>query len=177
LGYELHPAPAIVVEQPAEDSWVVSLWSLRSSDAGGYLDVDQASMTRWKGSDSWEVRIPIAGNGEAVSLARNGDVLIWSGSRTSPARTLQLEQPSDVQSSIAKIDRALQRNIARYPSRIRVNLGLREKLTYLLVFLFAFQELCFFLYARWVNHGYLALRYFAAAGWAICSIWLVQFYL
>lgn len=173
VRYKVTPAPAIVVQQLAGDSWAASLWSLTPSQ----FDVHQASMLRWDGLESWTLQIPRKGGAEPVNLSRSYSRLNWSGDDRSDGRYLDLVKPRDVTSTIEKTRTAYAESIAQYPGDFYPNLQLRKKITYLLIALFLCQELFSFFYRRRVRVGYTSLRLLAATTWVMGGFWLAAFYL
>jgi len=51
------PAPAIVVEQPSQDSWSIVVWSLEDRQGDATRFIDHARVLRWRHSEDWSVEL------------------------------------------------------------------------------------------------------------------------
>ena len=79
------PASAIVVEQPANNSWAVAIWSLQKSDTKNYFFSRTPLMKFWKSPDNWKLVLPFSSN--VLEISRENDrVFVQEGKRKTGIR-------------------------------------------------------------------------------------------
>ena len=57
------PASAIVIEQPANDSWAVAIWSIQDGISSTSQFKGPPSMESWKCPEKWKIVLPFASGG------------------------------------------------------------------------------------------------------------------
>ncbi len=167
------PAPAIVVEQPANDSWSVLLWS---TDNGGEPSPqwDAApSMEHFSNARGWRIILPLRSG--TLYVRRDGDSVSFGSMEGEKAQTLTLERAPDVAPAVSLVLRAHAYALQRYP-KFRDLLPYRLRVTYLLILIFALQEIFFAVYRRLGTKGYASLRIASIVGWLAVGIWLSAVY-
>ena len=84
------PASALVVEQPAKNSWAATIWTWKRAGAAARFD-GTPQMTQWTDASNWEMQLP--GEVGAVALRRKGNILRLHSGRGAD-ETLELMAPS-----------------------------------------------------------------------------------
>ena len=107
------PASALVVDQPAKNSWAATIWIWQNAGPG-YEGSPQ--MAEWTDVTHWEMQLP--GEAETVVLRREGNVLrLHSGGKID--ETLQLTgTSSDVDGAITELRRQFMASSSRYLRRL-----------------------------------------------------------
>jgi hypothetical protein len=170
------PAPALMVEQPAERGW--SALIVRAVDdaplATEPLRLPEAF--RWEGPDEWNLTVPTAAG--TIELRRDGRTFVLTDGRTRRAlrETFIMTDGTGRTGEREKIA-ASYRAAAQIYRKVPDIMAFRFKATYLVITAFAVQELGFGLYRRFWGAGYRGLRLLAVGGWAAGSIWLYITYL
>ncbi|PYM94867.1 MAG: hypothetical protein DME04_06350 [Candidatus Rokuibacteriota bacterium] len=169
------PASAIVVEQPANDAWAATVWSLSDDRPGARRVVAQPEMRAWAGPEKWTLLVP-AEKG-TVELSREVDkVFVRAGGARDPVHVM-LARPESVDQKIAEIRASYQRAIAKYPP-FRDVIDYRLKATYVVIGALLLQELFFAAYARlagayYTRGRYALLRGLSMIAWIGLGAWLV----
>ena len=104
VGGMIRPAPAVVVEGPANGSWTLSAWSLadKPESEGGLMAVPR--MLRWAGAEDWEVILPTEAG--PVTLQRR-DGTVDMSAPSGRVGSLELEPGPDVSEATARLHSAL----------------------------------------------------------------------
>jgi hypothetical protein len=175
LGWQVvggipRPASAIVVEQPADDSWAVAVWSLDDGRPGTPQLTEQPAMSSWDGPEEWTIVLPLESG--SVRVLRKADRVSVADEAAKDADQLILKAPTPVDSEIRALRSAHERALARYP-KFSDHMDYRAKATYLCILLFLFQEAFFAVYRRHSTKHYTLLRGLSVLGWAGMGIWLV----
>lgn len=164
------PAPALVVEQPANNGWSVAIWSLEDGRDSPNRLVGTPHNFRWGGTDDWGVTLPTASGG--VEIRRQGsEVFLAHGTKVGRIESLTLTKASNSTDAFDRISASYNATAKKYPG-FRESLAFRIKITYLLIAILVLQEIFFWGYRRLVGRHYLALRIFNACGWAGVGTWL-----
>lgn len=115
VDYVPQPAPAVVVDRPADGSWQLVSWSL--ADNAGNTPLSEIGlagpphMQRWVGVDDWQVLLPTATG--TVSITRSGGRIdMMSGAE--PAESLQLNLGENVSKATVDLRAALEASSAKY---------------------------------------------------------------
>jgi hypothetical protein len=166
------PASALVVEQPAKNSWAATIWTWEEGGAAGRFD-GAPQMTHWTDATHWEMQLP--GDAGGIDLRREGNKLrLHTGGGADAA--LELLPPSDVGPAYAELQEQFMASASRYPV-FSANPARRRKATYLLLGIFLLQEIFFAFYRRIRGPGLYALKYLSLIAWIVGGIGLVGFYL
>ena len=165
------PASALVVEQPARNSWAATSWIWEKAGPTAWSD-QPPQMIHWKNATAWEMQLPAqAGN---IFLSREGNVLRLHPERGAD-QTLELVAPSDISLGLAELQSQFAGTASQYHYFIE-NSPKRLKVTYLLLGVFLLQEIFFVLYKRSRGPHLRALKYLNTMAWVLGGIWLVGFY-
>ena len=165
------PAQAIMIEQPANDSWSVAVWSLNAESKAKKITA-MPSMSLWNGPESWTISLPMGS--ETIQLSREADKVFLKDGRPTPLAHLTLERSVGIDQKITEIKAAHDRVREEYPTRkFQDAIEYRYKATYLVIFLLFLQEAFFAVYKRFTQNHYLLLRGFSAIAWVVVGIWLV----
>jgi hypothetical protein len=166
------PASAIMVEQPANDSWAVTIWSLDGTGAGVKRIKSMPSMHSWKGPDNWTITLPL--DSRTIRLSREANKVLLDEGGTRPLRSLTLVQPVGIDQKIAEIQGARQQAKREYPrTTFQDAVDYRFKATYFVIVLLVVQEVFFVVYKRFASKGYTFLRTISAIAWVVVGIWLL----
>lgn len=167
----LLPAPAITIDQPAGESWLVVALTVGSqhSAAGG--------APRWslESPERWALTLP--GVSGLVHVAREGDLLrVTPGSGAGRADTLRLAPAPDATESFRALATAYRSIAPTYP-RFQEYGARRLKVTYLVLLLVVAQELVLFLTRRFVPRWSGPLRVASVFAWIGVVVWLHGWFL
>jgi len=166
------PASAIMVEQPASDSWAVTTWSLDDAGSRGNKLTAMPSMHSWKGPENWAITLHVKSG--TMRLSRQADKVLLDEGRTRPLQTLTLARPVGIDEEIAGIQDARQRAKREFPRpTFQDAVEYRFKATYLVIALLALQEVFFAGYKRIASKRYTFLRAISAIVWVVVGIWLL----
>jgi hypothetical protein len=176
------PASALVVEQPARNSWAATLWTLGNRDganrdsakrdSSGKLDGAPPQMKQWKDSTSWEMQLP--GNDGTLTLRREGNTLRLHTGRGAD-EILELAAQPDAGPAHAALDRQFKAVALLYPPSSS-NPGRLKKVTYLLFGVFLLQWIFFAVYRRMRGPFLNPLKYLTVITWIAGGIWLAVFF-
>ena len=166
------PASALVVEQPAQNSWAATLWTWEKEGAISRFEA-APQMTHWEDASHWEMHLP--GEKGEMALRREGNTL-----RLNPGhgadKALELMAPPEIGPAYAELHRQFVASASRY-RLFFVDPKRRKKITYLLLGIFLLQSIFFTVYKR--AHGPFldSLKYLNLIAWIVGGIWLLGFYL
>jgi hypothetical protein len=172
VGKTPEPASAIMVEQPANDSWAVAIWSLSDPGSRSEKITAMPSIHSWRGPEDWTMTLPVESG--TIRLSREaGKVFLENGGAT-PTISLTLATPAGIDQKIAEIQAARERAKREYPRpQVEDAVEYRFKATYFAIVLLVLQEAFFVIYRRFTSNGYLLLRGLSAISWVVVGIWLV----
>jgi Heparinase II/III-like protein/Heparinase II/III N-terminus len=165
------PASALVVEQPAKNSWAATIWTWKRGGAAARFD-GTPQMTQWTDASNWEMQL--FGEVGAVALRRKGNILRLHSGRGAD-ETLELMAPSPhVGAAYAEVRSQFMASASRYHP-FSANLAKRKKITYLLLGIFLLQQIFFLVYKV---HGTRVetLKCLNLVVWILGGIWLVGLY-
>jgi hypothetical protein len=166
------PAPALVVEQPAEDSWAATICSLEEGAAVRSTHADR-EVVSWTRANRWEIHI--AASDDELLLSRAGNLLRLS-SDGKVLEELELHSAPDTRKRKRELEAALDRMAVIYPQFASM-LDFRRKLSYLLLGIFCAQETLLVGFGRFLRQYRDPLRLLAVSGWIAGWVWLNLFYL
>jgi len=107
------PAPAIMVEQPANHSWSVTVWSLDAITKARKIQ-SMPSMTSWKGPENWMVSLPMRSG--TMQLSRDADKVFSKTGRATRLANLTLARQEGTEQQIEYIQSARERVRKEYPT-------------------------------------------------------------
>ncbi|MGH8069438.1 MAG: heparinase II/III family protein [Candidatus Entotheonellia bacterium] len=170
VGSEPQPASALVIEQPAHDSWSVVVWSWDDGVTPPRQLERQPYMAAWKDAEHWKIALPIKPG--LLEIQRENDKLsARESSDVGSDIALEITRAQDVTQGIGQVHNSYAMARDKYP-RFRANFASRLKITKLLIVLFLLQEIVFFVYRKAVVKGYLVIRLCNVIGWVAISLWL-----
>lgn len=161
-------ATALVMEQPVQNSWAATIWTLEKRGAEAS---PAPQMTRWTDATSWEVQWPESGG---VAIRREGNTLRFHPGHGAE-ETLELTAPLDPGPAHAELDRQFMATASRY-HLFSANLRRRKKVTYVLLSIFLLQLIFFKVYKRVRLLFLVPLKYLSVVAWIAGGIWLVISY-
>src|SRR6266851_2618825 len=168
------PATAIIVEQPAGESWlaVVLLLATETSTAS----TEPPRLSRGSSPEQWTLALPT--DAGPVELKRQADQISFTRSNRpgSFTETLRLTPTPDPASQLGAIRTAYEATASLYP-RFQEHGRRRQKVTYLLVLLVLGQELLLFLVRPAAPRWYVSLRVVSVFCWVGVAVWLHYFFL
>ena len=172
MGDEVpRPAQAIMIEQPAKDSWCVAVWSL-SAESKAKMITAMPSMSMWNGPESWTISFPRGS--KTIQLSREAEKVYLKDGRPTPLAHLTLKRLVGIEQKITEIQAAHDRVREEYPTRkFQDAVAYRYKATYLVILLLFLQEVFFAVYKRFTQSHCLPLRGLSAVVWVVLGIWLV----
>jgi len=170
------PAPAIVIEQPARNSWTVVTWVLGDEQQSSTEEsLTSPRVTSWNGPRDWKTEIPLLS--AVVEVKRADDRIVVSDLRKQVAvETLPLTSAPDVSRQRMRIRAALAAAEKKYPPYVDLHVR-RLKVTWLLLIIFVSQEAFFLGVRRWRADYYGRLRLLNVLGWIGVGLWLMFVFL
>ena len=164
-------APALVVEQPAKNSWAATVWIWENSGTAARFD-GAPRMKVWTDATHWEMQLPREENG--VALQRQGNTLRLNFDRGAP-EILEMVVPLDFGSAEKKLRDQFMASPSRYP-RFTASLNRRKKVTCLLLGIFLLQSIFFAVFKRACGPILDSLKYLTMIAWIAGGIGLVGYY-
>lgn len=166
-----NPASAIMIEQPAQDSWAAAVWAFDDGGGPGEKITAMPSMNLWKGPENWMVSIPMESG--TIRLLRESNTLSLKDGNATQSIHLVQGKPMEITEKISSIASARERLRQEYP-RPQFNdaVDYRWGATYACLALFSFQEMFFAIYRRFSSYKYALLRGLSAIAWVLMGIWL-----
>lgn len=171
------PADALVLEQPANNSWSAAIWSLGGMDSSSLNFSKQPYMKHWVSPEAWKIVLPAAAG--PISIWRDYDrVYINDGSKTDGVYGVGLKiAPDGTSLKHAEIQNAFGKAADKYPKFRNLTYYLWE-VTYLMIAFLILQEIFFFIYKKRKGMHYFRLRIFAMSGWiSLVAVWEVIVFL
>lgn len=158
------PADAIFIEQPADNAWVVTMWSLDHAFSPSLRVSGQPYMHEWKDSEDWKIAIPVESG--MMSISRKKD-RVWVNENAGDGMSNEviLIKPVEQGHAYTNIQAGYKAAARKYP-RSSYNLHRRLKVTYLLMVIFLLQEIFFLIYRKLIRVYYVQLRVLSVLCWA-----------
>lgn len=164
------PASAIVVEQPAKDSWAMAVWSLSDNRPKPSRVIVAPVMHSWEGPEKWAVVLPV--ESRTIRLVREGNEIILKDIDVGTSAHLILTRPAGIEERVAAIREAHEKLSGKYP-RFSDSVDYRLKATYVVLAVIALQEAVFAFYRCFTRKYYFLLRGCSAVAWLILGLFLV----
>lgn len=176
-GWESHkPASAIVIEQPANNSWAVAIWSIQDSVRPTLQFKGPPSMECWKSPEKWKIVLPFA-SGVMNIWRKDNRVFVNEDVRGSDSpKEIILSEAPQLTNELADIHNGYENAARKYP-RKRYSMARHSKATYFLLLVFLLQEVFFIIYRRMSKKYYTQLRTLNSLGWIFFGSWLYLVYL
>ena len=168
-------APALVIQQPARNSWSIVTWMIDFNDVDSGRNLDNPRVLYWKSPLDWKAEIPLAS--EVIEVVREQDRIVVHDRRTQrTVEVLPLVAAPDVKRQVARIHVTFADAARKYPGFSDL-LARRAKTSLLLLIVVASQEACLFAIRR-KRAGYDAdIRVLTVFGWLGLGFWLAFFFL
>jgi len=163
------PAPAVVVEQPADGSWTLAAWSLADESRSGPGLAGAPRMQRWTGAEDWEVILP-TGVGQVKLQRRQGRIDMSASSGR--GWSLKLEPGPDVSEATTELSAALASASEKYRTA-DTSLTYRVKVTVVLLIALLLNAIILRVVRRYRPAWTLVLGFILAAGWLLVSYYFV----
>jgi hypothetical protein len=170
IGSRPQPVSAIVVEQPADDSWSAVVWSWDDGITAAKQIERRPYTAAWKDAEHWNIALPIK-PGLLEIQREDNKISVRNRSDVGSDISLELTKAQDFTQNISQLHNSYAIARDKYP-RFRDNLTSRLKITKLLALLFVFQEILLFVYRKAVRKGYLVIRLCNVIGWVAVGLWL-----
>jgi hypothetical protein len=164
------PTSALVIEQPANDSWTAFVWSLSDSRSGARHVIAQPSMRLWEGPEKWTMMLPTGAG--FVRASRHADRISVRDYDAANDIQLTLTKPAGLEQKALELQNAHERALRKYPT-FDDYMDYRPKATYVVLLVFVLQELFFAGYKRVAHKHYSLMRGLSIIAWLILGIWLV----
>jgi hypothetical protein len=166
------PAAALVIDQPAADSWTILVSCLATDSSAGMLCPDRVE-SHFGRDDDWLVTLH-TGSGP-IALLRAGSTIQVKEGRASPrSQSLTLQAAGDVTPDLEALRRAYS-DASHYP-RFRDLTRYRVRVSFLILLIVVAQETLFML-PTVVKRQPILFRVLSTLGWAVVGGWLVLVYL
>jgi len=163
------PASAILLEQPANDSWTMVVWSLNDNRPGTRRVIAVPAMRSWEGPEKWAIVVPVESG--TIRLFREANEVVLEDDTRYPAH-LMLSRPAGIDEKVAGIHEAHEKLSSKYP-RFGDYIDYRVTATYLVLVLVVLQETLFAIYKLFTRKYYFLLRGFSSFLWAVVGLFLV----
>jgi hypothetical protein len=169
------PADSVVIEQPAENSWSVAIWSLENANKPSLRFAGQPYVQKWQSPEEWEIALPVEKG--LFSIWRKGNsVYVNEGIRSKSTKLIKLTKAPDISDKYGEIRIGYKNAASKYP-KYKPILSSRWKITYYLIFIFVLQEVFFLVYKKVHGKHYAVFRILTILGWAgIMGLWHVMVY-
>lgn len=164
------PASAIVVEQPAKDSWAMAVWSLHDNRPGVRHVMAAPVMRFWEGPEKWAIVLPVESG--AIRLFRDANNIVLENGDARYSAHLMLKRPTGIDEKIAEIHESHEKLSKKYP-RFGDHVEYRFKSTYIVLAVIALQETVFAVYKLYTRKYYFLLRGLSAIAWVLLGLFLV----
>ncbi len=166
------PANAIVIEQPALDSWSAAIWSLESSASPTLEFTGRPNMQNFRSPDEWEIVLPL--DQGLLTIYRKGNSVYVNEDNGNNSTKVELVKPTGILDKYGDIRTAFKNNEKKYPKH-KLFLHYRWKMTYCLIFIFVLQEVFFFRYSKNNGQNYVSYRMLVVLAWfGIIGLWFIK---
>jgi hypothetical protein len=173
VGSRPAPAPSLLVEQPSDGSWAVTVLALEKDCKERFAA--QPKLLDWKGANSWRVNLPLKEGGVEVERAGNS-VSVKDGTRKMGDLQLLLNPAPKVSVERIAINSSFQSAAIKY-KKYRDLFDYRSKLSYLLLAIFFAQEAFIVVCIRMARTYQIPLRILGIAAWIIAGSLIYLVYL
>lgn len=164
------PATSILVEQPANDSWAMAVWSLNDERPGTRRMIAAPSMHTWEGPEKWAIVLPVESG--TIRLFREANEIVLEDVDVRYPAHLMVTRPAGIEEKVTAIHEAHEKLSRKYP-KFGNHVDYRLKATYMLLVVIALQETIFAVYKLFTRKYYLLLRGLSAIAWVVLGLFLV----
>jgi hypothetical protein len=176
-GWESHrPAPAIVIEQPASNSWAVSIWLLQESIGNSCKFSCTPPMIEWTSPYDWN--IVVEQSTKEVKIIRKNDYIFLKRNAKGPGiqKKVHLRKAPHIADELIELQTAYENAARKYP-RTNYRIYRHRKATYLVLLIFILQEAFFLIYRKIEWKYFDLLRGLAFFCWVALSVCIIGIYL
>lgn len=173
VGNQPTPAPSLLVEQPSNGSWAVTVLALEKDCKERFAD--QPKLSDWKGANGWTVNLPLKEGGVEVKRAGNS-VSVKDGTRKMGDLQLLLNPALNVSAERSAIKGSFQSAAIKY-KKYRDLSEYRSKISYLLLVILFAQEAFIVVCSRMARTYQIPLRILGIAAWIIAGSLIYLVYL
>jgi hypothetical protein len=170
------PASAIVIEQPANNSWAVATWLMQNSVGPTLQFTEPPSMQYWEGPEKWKIVLPLSSSVMNIWREDNRMFVNEDARGSGSPKEIILSETPQITDELAEIHNAYENVATKYP-RKRYSMHRHLKSTYFLIILVLVQEAFFLICRRSRGKYYTALRVMSVFGWVGVGTWLIFAYL
>jgi hypothetical protein len=174
---EPHPTNAILTEQPANDSWMFAIWSLRKQAMNSTSAEVEPKLLERKDDRSWRISIPSETGTQEI--ARSGETISIRATRSSAIQEMSgslVPCPPAVATQVAEIQSAYQKMAGHYP-RFRELVQYRYRASLAIFCLFLLQAIKLLAWRRIMPRTALTTGLVAFLCWLALGVWLQLSYL
>ena len=169
VGQIVKPAPAIIVERPADGNWTLSTWALSDSTTSKPILAGPPQMQRWRGAEDWEVILPTTSG--TISLRRMSGRLGASG-YAGRSWTVDLAPGPDISRSRAALRAALAVASKQYGG-VDISGAYRLKVTVVLLLALMLGAIALSITKRYRPSWTTSLAVMQVVGWLLLSYYFV----
>ncbi len=166
------PADAIVLDQPGQDSWTITVWCLEDARPR-VICPDEPGPAAFSSDEDWTITLPRRPT--PLKIWRSAGVVRADLDKGSVPAALALAPPPGIDAARTGIRAAYENAVKSYPG-FRDLTRYRLRVTYLLLGVLGLQEL-FFALPRPLGSRRSTLRVLAVAAWLGAGLWLTVVYL
>ncbi len=161
----VHPASAIVVEQPSMDTYAINISTLRQGTSEA---TELPKMISWQGAENWELGLASPNGG--VTIARKSSrIIVTSGDNQA---SISLMPGPNVEPAVQEVLRAYNKDLDIYGHPMRPLWTYRLRMSGVLLALWATQAVIFALIARRYSRVLRPVVGLSALGWTGIAAWL-----
>jgi hypothetical protein len=176
-GWESYrPAPAIVIEQPAKNSWAAAIWLLQGFKGQNRRFSNPPVMENWKNSENWKIRLPFSSGLMIICREKNRIFFQKDNTGGGAQKKYILSEAQQISIERAEIKKAYQNAAKKYQRKIYKKYR-HKKATYLLLAIFVIQGIIFLICRKFGKMHYTRLVIMTIFGWASLGILLFGIYL
>ena len=168
------PAPALVIDQPASNSWAIAAWCLEVDWPRAYPCPAQPGVADFSATNRWTLRLPSAASAFTVVERTANTIRVHAGDKAETASTLDLQPPADISARRAELRLAHAAAVKLYP-RFRDLTYYRARVSVVVLAVLVVQE-ALFAFVPAVRRRYRALRSLSIVSWALLAFWLTTYY-
>lgn len=170
------PASSIVIEQPANNSWAVSIWSMQNGIVPNLQFKGPPFMEEWKSPEKWKLVLPLIYSQMNICRHHNRVFVNEDVNGGVDPKKLILSEASQQGHSLAEIRIGYENTARKYP-RKRYLMDRLSRATYFLFLIFLLQEAFFIAYGKLYGKYSAGLRLLSSFCWLVIGIGLVTVYL
>ncbi|MGH7090073.1 MAG: hypothetical protein ACREFQ_14340, partial [Stellaceae bacterium] len=165
-AHKIVPTQAIVLEQPSDDAWAMNVSALRTA---GDEPMRPARLLNWSDPEHWSVLVPGSATDTVISRASATITRTIAGVPVSSAKLVPAPDPS---LEFAAVLSSYARDVARYGGPLRELWFYRVRMSAVLLFLAACQQVILGVILRRFPKTGAALSAASLAGWTGVAAWL-----